>query len=92
MEEMMKKKMITAMSALCMAGTVCVSAGNAVHAEPAQSELTAEKTASQERIYCIASVSKMYSTLAVMQLVDEGKVELDAPVTRYLPDFRGCRD
>lgn len=84
----MKKKMIAAVSALCMAGTVCASVGNAVHAEPAQSELPAEAAASQDRIYCIASVSKMYSTLAVMQLVDEGKVELDAPVTTYLPDFK----
>ena len=85
---MVKKKMIAAISALCMAGTVYASAGNAVHAEPVQSELTAETIASQERIYCIASVSKMYSSLAVMQLVDEGKVELDAPVTKYLPDFK----
>lgn len=76
------------MSALCLAGTVCAAVGNAVHAEPVQSELTAEEAASQDRIYGIASVSKMYSTLAVMQLVDEGKVELDAPVTTYLPDFR----
>ena len=71
-----------------MAGTVYASAGNAVYAEPVQSEHTAETTASQDRIYCIASVSKMYSALAVMQLVDEGKVELDVPVTKYLPDFR----
>lgn len=85
---MMKKKILAAISALCMAGTVYASAGNAVHAEPVQSEHTAETTASQDRIYCIASVSKMYSALAVMQLVDEGKVELDAPVTKYLPDFR----
>ena len=85
---MMKKKSIAAISALCMAGTVYASAGNAVHAEPVQSELTAETIASQERIYCIASVSKMYSSLAVMQLVDEEKVELDAPVTKYLPDFK----
>lgn len=85
---MMKKKMIAAVSALCMAGIVYASVGNAVHAEPVQSEHTAETTASQDRIYCIASVSKMYSALAVMQLVDEGKIELDAPVTKYLPDFK----
>lgn len=85
---MMKKKIIAAVFALCMAGTVYASVGNAVNAESAQSELTAETTASQDRIYCIASVSKMYSTLAVMQLVEEGKVELDAPVTKYLPDFK----
>ena len=88
MEEMMKKKSIAAITALCMAGTVYASVGNAVNAEPVQSEHTAEATASQDRIYCIASVSKMYSSLAVMQLVDEGKVELDAPVTKYLPDFK----
>ncbi len=85
---MMKKKMIAAISALCMAGTVYASVGNAANAEPVQSEHTAETTASQDRIYCIASVSKMYSALAVMQLVDEGKIELDAPVTKYLPDFK----
>ncbi|MDE5700243.1 MAG: beta-lactamase family protein [Lachnospiraceae bacterium] len=85
---MMKKKMIAAISALCMAGTVYASVGNAANAESVQSEHTAETTASQDRIYCIASVSKMYSALAIMQLVDEGKVELDAPVTMYLPDFK----
>lgn len=85
---MMKKKMIVVISALCMAGTIHRAVGNAANAEPVQSELTAETTTSQDRIYCIASVSKMYSALAVMQLVDEGKVELDAPVTKYLPDFK----
>lgn len=85
---MMKKKILAAISALCMAETVYASAGNAVHAKPVQSEHTAETNASQDRIYCIASVSKMYSALAVMQLVDERKIELDAPVTKYLPDFR----
>ena len=84
----MKKRIIVTISALCMAGTVYASVGNAVNAEPVQSEHTAETTASQDRIYCIASVSKMYSALAVMQLVDEGKIELDAPVTKYLPDFK----
>ena len=84
----MKKKMIVVISALCMAGTIHKAVGNAANAEPVQSELTAETTTSQDRIYCIASVSKMYSALAVMQLVDEGKVELDAPVTKYLPDFK----
>lgn len=88
MESMMKKRIIVTISALCMAGTVYASVGNAANAEPVQSEHTAETTASQDRIYCIASVSKMYSALAVMQLVDEGKIELDAPVTKYLPDFK----
>ncbi|MBO6192709.1 MAG: beta-lactamase family protein [Clostridiales bacterium] len=42
---------------------------------------------SDERIYGVASVSKVYVTAAVMQLVDRGLVELDEPVTTYIPDF-----
>jgi CubicO group peptidase (beta-lactamase class C family) len=36
----------------------------------------------------MASVSKSFTALAIMQLVDAGEVDLDAPVQRYLPDFR----
>jgi CubicO group peptidase (beta-lactamase class C family) len=42
----------------------------------------------QAGILNIGSVSKVYAVTAVMQLVDEGKVELDAPVTDYIPDFK----
>ena len=35
----------------------------------------------------IGSVSKMFATVAILLLVDEGKVALDAPVIRYLPEF-----
>lgn len=35
----------------------------------------------------IASVSKPFTALAVMQLVERGEVDLDAPVRDYLPDF-----
>ena len=42
----------------------------------------------EQHIYGIGSVSKMYAAVAVMQLVEEGKVELDGPVTDYIPDFR----
>lgn len=35
-----------------------------------------------------ASLSKSFTALAVMQLVEAGKVALDAPVRDYLPDFR----
>src|SRR5687767_287883 len=36
----------------------------------------------------LASVSKTITALAIMQLVEAGKIELDAPVQRYLPWFR----
>ena len=38
----------------------------------------------------LASVTKvMATTFAVMLLVDRGQIDVDAPVYRYLPDFRG---
>src|SRR5213593_3118834 len=38
--------------------------------------------------FILASVSKSFTALAIMQLVEAGKIELDAPVQRYLPWFR----
>ena len=35
----------------------------------------------------IGSISKIFTAAAILLLVDEGKVELDRPVTAYLPDF-----
>ncbi|GED15612.1 serine hydrolase domain-containing protein [Aneurinibacillus migulanus] len=38
--------------------------------------------------FVLGSTSKSITALATMQLVDEGKVKLDAPVQTYLPWFR----
>ncbi len=46
------------------------------------------KQDTDDTTYCVASVSKVYVTTAVMQLVDQGKVDLDAPVTDYINDFK----
>ena len=35
----------------------------------------------------LASAGKMFTAVSVLQLVEAGKVELDAPVGRYLPDY-----
>ncbi|MBX6365029.1 MAG: serine hydrolase [Gemmatimonadetes bacterium] len=41
-------------------------------------------------LFDLASVTKvMATTFAVMRLVDRGVVDVDAPVYRYLPEFRG---
>src|SRR5512147_1535366 len=38
--------------------------------------------------FYIGSVSKGFTALAIMQLVEQGKLELDAPVQKYLPWFK----
>jgi len=41
-------------------------------------------------IWDLASLSKVVGmTTAIMQLVDQGRVDVDAPVQRYLPDWTG---
>lgn len=41
-------------------------------------------------LFDLASVTKvMATTMAVMKLAGEGRLDVDAPVYRYLPDFRG---
>lgn len=42
-----------------------------------------------DTVFPIGSVSKSFTGLAVMQLVEQGKLSLDAPLSQYLPDYRG---
>ncbi len=42
----------------------------------------------QDTLYILGSVTKTYTATALMCLVAEGRVELDAPVRRYVPEFR----
>ncbi len=37
--------------------------------------------------YRVGSVSKLFTDIAVMQLVERGELELDVPVSEYLPEF-----
>jgi CubicO group peptidase (beta-lactamase class C family)/D-alanyl-D-alanine dipeptidase len=53
------------------------------YADPA-----ARKRATAQTVYRVGSVSKLFTDLAVMQLVERGTLDLDAPITRYLPDFK----
>jgi len=43
--------------------------------------------ATADTVYRVGSVSKLFTDIAVMQLVDETKLDLDAPVQTYLPEF-----
>ncbi len=43
--------------------------------------------ATPETVYRIGSISKPITAVAVMQLVERGKLDLDAPIQRYVPSF-----
>jgi CubicO group peptidase (beta-lactamase class C family) len=40
-----------------------------------------------DTIFDLASVSKLFTSIAVVQLVEEGRVSLESPVEAYLPEF-----
>jgi CubicO group peptidase (beta-lactamase class C family)/D-alanyl-D-alanine dipeptidase len=47
-----------------------------------------KKPATAATVYRIGSVSKLFTDIAIMQLVERGELNLDAPITDYLPNFR----
>ena len=52
-------------------------------------DIAAGKVMKQDNIFWIASQSKPMTAVAVMMLVDDGKISLDDPIEKYLPEFRG---
>jgi CubicO group peptidase (beta-lactamase class C family)/predicted dienelactone hydrolase len=50
-------------------------------------ELGQDTPMTPDTIFQMSSAAKTPTGLAVMQLVEAGKIDLDAPVTTYLPDF-----
>ena len=43
--------------------------------------------ATAHTVYRVGSVSKLFTDIAIMQMVEAGKINLDAPVSQYIPDF-----
>ena len=52
-------------------------------------DLAAKKPMKTDDLFWIASQTKPMTATAMMMLVDEGKVNLDDPVEKYLPEFKG---
>jgi CubicO group peptidase (beta-lactamase class C family) len=50
-------------------------------------DVEAKKPISEDNVFWIASMTKMFAGASIMMLVDEGKVSLDDPVTRFIPQL-----
>ena len=75
-----------------IAGAVILVAtrDHAAYLEPVGfSDLATKTPMRADALFWIASVSKPITAAALMLLVDEGKVNLDDPVEKYLPEFTG---
>ena len=76
------------MSALMvLMGTTSVLYGTVVNKSEEKKE-GFQNEDKRDTVYGIGSVSKMYVTTAIMQLVQEGKIDLDMSITHYLPEFQ----
>jgi len=54
-------------------------------------ELETKKPMCAEAIFRIASMTKPITSVAVMMLCDEGRLALDDPVSKYIPEFKNPR-
>ena len=82
-EHEMRDKGLPALSLALVDGDRVVWARGFGHTDSAR---TVPATA--HTVYRVGSVSKLFTDIGVMQLVERGVLDLDAPVTRYLPEFR----
>jgi len=46
------------------------------------------RVATADTVYRVGSVSKLFTDIAVMRCVERGELDLDEPVTTYLPNFQ----
>ena len=53
------------------------------------SDLNAKKPMGKDAMFWIASMTKPMTSMAVMMLVEEGKLKIEDPVEKYLPEFKG---
>ena len=51
------------------------------------SDLTKKSIANQLTLHRIASITKTFTAIAIMQLRDIGSLELDDPLVSHIPDF-----
>jgi CubicO group peptidase (beta-lactamase class C family) len=54
-------------------------------------DLESKKPMPKDGIFRLASMSKPITAAAVMMMIEEGKVRLTDPVSRFIPEFKGAK-
>ena len=82
MEELLKQKRAAGVV------TLVVRDGRTVHVEAAgMADIEKKKAMTPDAIFWIASMTKSLTSTAVMILVDEGKLTLDEPASKWVPEL-----
>ncbi|MBM3996353.1 MAG: beta-lactamase family protein [Planctomycetes bacterium] len=75
---------------LAGAVTLVADRGKVLHHEAiGYADVSGQRPMLVNALFWIASMSKPITAAALMILVDEGKVKLDDPIEKYLPEFKG---
>jgi CubicO group peptidase (beta-lactamase class C family) len=80
----MRKQRIVGLSAVVVSGGTRILAAGYGFADKSR-----ELPVTVDTIFPLASITKLFTATAVMQLVECGAVDLDSPVARYLPQMAG---
>ena len=78
----MKKNQVVGLSIAIVDGQKIVWAQGFGYADK-----KAKKPATAETVYRIGSISKLFTAMATMQLAEQGRIDIDQPLQRYLPQF-----
>src|SRR5215469_6632442 len=78
----MKEKQLPAFSIALVDGNQIVWAQGFGYQDPEH-----KIPATAHTVYRVGSVSKLFTDIGIMRMVEAGKINLDAPVSQYLPDF-----
>ena len=81
-QQEMAQKQLPALSIALVDGHEIIWAQGFGYADPEK-----KTPATAETVYRIAAVSKLFTAIGVMQLVERGELDLDAPIDKVLPDF-----
>jgi CubicO group peptidase (beta-lactamase class C family) len=77
---------------IASAVTLVARRGRVAHLEAfGHLDVESKKPAATDSLFRIASMSKPVTGVAILMLLEEGKVRLGDPVSRFIPEFKGLR-
>jgi CubicO group peptidase (beta-lactamase class C family) len=72
--------------------TLVARKGRSAHLEAhGLMDIDTKKPMSKDTLFWIASMTKPVTGVAILMLLEEGKVRLSDPVSRFIPEFRGMK-
>lgn len=76
---------------IVLSGSYCLSRNNKVFADNALGNLSCEdgdnRPFKPDTIFGIASITKLFTAVAILKLVEDGKMRLDQPVCEFIEEF-----